>query len=126
MQGTPSAHYSSELGFQASHRKVRFRRVSFCTSLKLCISLRDMDHGFNELERFLNLEIAAKKRELALEKDSDAQDDKNLFSRVVLASESEGSAGLSHEEIRGNVFIYLFAGVRFRARHPSITHTGLA
>ena len=75
-----------------------------------------MDRGFNELERFLNQEIATKKQELSIEKDPDARDNKNLFSRVVLASQLEGSAGLSHEEIRGNVFIYLFAGVSSLAR----------
>lgn len=63
----------------------------------------------------MNVEIAAKKRELALEKDDEkgvSTTSKNLFSRVVLASQLDGTAGLSNDEIRGNLFIYLFAGVR--------------
>ena len=36
---------------------------------------------------------------------------RNLFTRVVLASEDEGPKGLSDEEITGNLFIYLLAGV---------------
>lgn len=73
-----------------------------------------MDLAFNELERFLSAEVTAKQKELAFE-ESGADTSKNLFSRVVLASQEEArgaaGAGLTHDEIRGNLFIYLFAGV---------------
>ena len=80
-----------------------------------CLSLREADYAFEELERFLNTEIEAKERKLTLEKDDEkgvSTTSKNLFSRVVLASQLDGPLGLTKDEIRGNLFIYLFAGVR--------------
>ena len=63
----------------------------------------------------MDAEIAAKIRELDLE-EKIGQDETsmkmNLFSRVVLASRSETQGnGLTTEEIQGNLFVYLFAGV---------------
>lgn len=37
---------------------------------------------------------------------------KNLFTRVVMSSLQEGMKGLDDDSIIGNLFIYLFAGVR--------------
>lgn len=94
------------------------RKSSLSLNVKLTSltdhSLREADHAFSELERFLNAEITAKERELALEKDGEmgvSTTSKNLFSRVVLASQLDGPGGLTRDEIRGNLFIYLFAGV---------------
>lgn len=67
------------------------------------------------MERFLNLEVTNKKEELSRDKQLHEEitaANRNLFTRVVTASEQEGPKGLSHQEIIGNLFIYLFAGVR--------------
>ncbi|KIP01597.1 hypothetical protein PHLGIDRAFT_131188 [Phlebiopsis gigantea 11061_1 CR5-6] len=79
--------------------------------------VRELQRSFLEMQRFLDLEIEAKRKELSLEKEHDTAESKNLFSRVVLASQTEGAKGLTHEEIRGNLFIYLFAG------HETTAHT---
>ena len=78
-------------------------------------SVRDLEHSFREMRRFLDVEIEAKRKELELEKGHNSAESRNLFSRIVLASQTEGAAGLSHDDIRGNLFIYLFAGVRSSA-----------
>ena len=59
-------------------------------------------------------EVASKKAELAEQKSSGALDmqNKNLFTRVVMSSLQEGSKGLNDDDIIGNLFTYLFAGVR--------------
>lgn len=66
----------------------------------------------------MDAEITAKQKELTQEAQFE-KSSRNLFARVVLASQEEGATGkgLTHDEIRGNLFIYLFAGVRGAAFH---------
>ena len=66
------------------------------------------------MQHFLNLEVNLKKAELA--RDNQLSEpitnaNRNLFTRIVMASEEEGPKGLSQDELIGNLFIYLFAGV---------------
>lgn len=57
--------------------------------------------------------MSSKRAELIKEKELDELDtsNKNLFTRVVMSSLQEGTKGLDDDEIIGNLFIYLFAGV---------------
>lgn len=105
------------MGIQAAHTRVESQFSflwSFHADLSNYYSLKRMDLAFNELERFLSAEVTAKQEELAFEQ-SGADASRNLFSRVVLASQEEAhgaaGAGLTPDEIRGNLFIYLLAGV---------------
>ena len=76
-------------------------------------SIRQIDRSFTDLQNFLKDEVASKKAELAVQKSSGALDmqNKNLFTRVVMSSLQEGSKGLNDDDIIGNLFTYLFAGV---------------
>ena len=86
------------------------------------VSLRRIKVAFEDFQTFLDSEVSNKKQELK----SDIQFDgslsaanKSVFARLVLASEQEGSRGLDQRELIGNLFIFLFAGVRFLAHLQS-------
>lgn len=77
-------------------------------------SLRKIYVAFEEFQSFLRSEVGLKKAELAKSKQfhhETTASSRNLFSRMVLASEEEGLRGLRHDELIGNLFVYLFAGV---------------
>lgn len=78
--------------------------------------MRKIWTAYTELQQFLGNEVNRKKAELAEIKQlgqGDKSVKRNLFTRVVMASESDDFKGLDQNEIIGNLFIYLFAGVSF-------------
>ena len=80
------------------------------------ISLRRIKVAFEDFQTFLDTEVANKKRELKTDVQFDGSlsvANKSVFARLVRASEQEGPVGLDHRELIGNLFIFLFAGVRF-------------
>ena len=86
------------------------------------ISLRRIKVAFEDFQTFLDTEVANKKRELKTDVQFDGSlsaANKSVFARLVRASEQEGPAGLNHRELIGNLFIFLFAGVRFLAHLQS-------
>lgn len=77
-----------------------------------CFSrLQQIDRAFVDLQNFLKTEVSSKQEEFVDQKSLDVRN-KNLFTRVVMSSFQEGNKGLDNDGIIGNLFIYLFAGVR--------------
>lgn len=76
--------------------------------------MKPIGTAYEKFEIFLREEIAAKQLELSRDIKLDgavSQVNKNVFGRLVAASEQEGSQGLDISEITGNLFIFMFAGV---------------
>lgn len=73
--------------------------------------IRKIDVAFNEFEQFLQQEVASKSKELDENSTQNiTASNRNLFTRIVMASKDEKR--FSERDIIGNLFIYLFAGVR--------------
>lgn len=106
-----------KLPISRSVQLIWFQSLCAATDLaRKIVSLKKLEAAFDELQRFMDAEITAKQDELAKEAQSErgtTAATRNLFARVVLASQEEGATGtgLTHDEIRGNLFIYLLAGV---------------
>lgn len=86
--------------------------------------LQAIGASFDRLDRFLSEEIATKKAEIATDIRLDgavSKENKNLFGRFVAASEQEGARGLSVTDIKGNLFIFMLAGVSQLALFLSFT-----
>lgn len=99
------------MGFQASSIRVRKIVPQFCTRAHIFFRLQQIDKSFVDLQNFLNGAISSKQEELVDQTSLDVRN-KNLFTRVVMSSLQEGTKGLDTDGIIGNLFIYLFAGVR--------------
>lgn len=79
----------------------------------LAHSIRIVADTKEKMREFLIKEINDKKAELLKNKalHHDLTDSENLFSLVVAANEMQGPDGLTDEELVGNFFVYLLAGV---------------
>jgi hypothetical protein len=75
--------------------------------------MRRIKTAYEDLEYYLHSEISAKRSDLQKRKAVGGgieSTDRNVFGRLVAASEMEGSRGLDLSELAGNLFIFLFAG----------------
>ncbi|EIN04150.1 cytochrome P450 [Punctularia strigosozonata HHB-11173 SS5] len=82
--------------------------------------MRRIKISYEDLQRYLHAEISNKRADLRKRKavgGATETTDRNVFGRLVTASESEGSRGLDLSELTGNLFIFLFAG------HETTAHT---
>ena len=113
---TPAANLLTQVGLLPSFQSVGIiHRPDLKVQANMSVfRLHKIDVAFKELERFLLSEVSAKQAELTGAGVKHTQPDaanRNLFSRVVLASMRESDKGFNQQEIIGNLFIYLFAGV---------------
>ncbi|EIN04147.1 cytochrome P450 [Punctularia strigosozonata HHB-11173 SS5] len=83
-------------------------------------AMRTIKVAYADLRQYLTAEISSKRADVQKRKavgGMTESTDRNVFGRLVAASEAEGSAGLDESELMGNLFIFLFAG------HETTAHT---
>lgn len=75
--------------------------------------MRRIKVSYEDLQRYLHAEISNKRTDLRKRKavgGATETTDRNVFGRLVAASEAEEGRGLDLSELTGNLFIFLFAG----------------